>query len=157
MDARLVFRAAMLVILLAGMTTAMLVMAERPADSDPVEQPRPESLEPSKALDDQERLVTMLVLFLPWEEAKPTPPPPKADPKSTGGDPNDPGNPNDPGSPGDPGNPGDPGSSSDPNDPTNSGKLGGPSGHHPEPATLISGILGAAFLALTGLRKRWWA
>lgn len=124
-------------------------------------------------------LAPLLVLFIPWADPKPTPQQP-----GNGGDPGggttNSGNPGgDPGTGGDSGggdpgtggqtgggNPGgsggttDPGGSGSKGPPTGSGNTGDPGGSpqpNPEPATMISGLLGAGLLALASLRRRRWA
>lgn len=76
----------------------------------------------------------LLMLYLPWPDPKPTPyvpPPPPPPPPTSGDDPVDKPNPVDPGG--------------DPEDPHTYT-------HHPEPATLISGLCGGGML----LAFRWY-
>jgi hypothetical protein len=111
---------------------------------------------PSKTLPEQEQLepnphdldavTSLLVLFLPWEGTKPTPPPPppSSNPQNDGGGTGDSGG---TGGTGGPPGPGD----------GSSGPKGGDPGkftHSPEPATWITGIVGAGLFALTALRRR---
>lgn len=113
----------------------------------------------SAALADQggslttEDTAALLVLFLPWTESTPVPPPPGNDGNGnnggttpTSGSGNN-GNGNNGGSSGKGTGPGDPGG-----DP--SGGSGNTLHSTPEPTSMLSGVLGAAMVALFGWRKR---
>jgi MYXO-CTERM domain-containing protein len=105
----------------------------------------------SKEMQDQavslrsEEVAALIVLFLPWTEANPVPPPPDGNGGNGGNGPTG-GNGGD-GNGGNGQGPGDPGG--DPN---------GGGGHtvqtSPEPTSMLSGALGAGMVALFGWRRR---
>jgi hypothetical protein len=144
------FRWATVVALLALATTAL--QADRGGGSqsgntDPPERAAPPSpTEQATDPPDPSQIANLLVLFLPLTEI--TPPPPK---DGSNGGKND-GN-KSPGSAEGGQNP--PGSSGGGQDPQGSKDPGSvPFIHHPEPATLVSGLIGAGVLALAGWRRR---
>jgi len=100
-----------------------------------------------------EDAAALIVLFLPWSEVAPVPPPPGGGDGNNGGTGTNTGN---TGSSGSGNNGGNGGNGNGPGDPGTdpSGGSGNTLHPTPEPASMLSGVLGAGVIALFGWRRR---
>jgi len=147
-------RLAALVVLWSGLTTALLfpggaggsVLDDAAARTANNQEGAPELT----AADLAQLIVLYVASGTQTKTATPDPDPPlPPDPGPQTGDPSNSNDPNDPNDPGDPGDPGDP---NDPGNPTSGEQP--PTHHNPEPATLISGVIGGGLLLLARYRRR---